>query len=1325
MKRLVYSLCMALLCLAFAGGALAQVNPTGTLTGTVLDSQGAAVVGANVTVTDQATNSATNTQTGADGHFSVPNLNSGNYSVAVSMAGFKKAVYRDIKILSGQTYDLAAKMEVGEVVNTVTVEAGQEVVQTADTEINNTVTGRTIQQLPFTSRDTLDLAVLDPNTQSDGRPRNSTVAGLPKGALNITFDGINVQDQELKSGDGFYTYIRPRVDDVEEFTMTTAANNAQESGEGAVQIGFVSKRGTNDWHGGIWEYNRNTDFNANYYFNNLAGTPRQVEDLNEYGGKFGGPIWKNKLWFFVDVDNYAFPQSLSVQPSILTPQAAAGVYTYEPVDSNGNFLAPTAGQLATTPWITCNNAAQTCSANLLQMAAANGNPSIVDTQMHTYLTAIESAASAPGVGILPNNLYSETLSFLDKGTNARHFPDARIDWDITPKNHLELDEHYSTWFGTPDFLNGAEATLPVAPFNTNQGGQNGWRSLTVAAWRLTIGNSMSNEVRAGLEDGPTGFFIGENLNIYPTVTTNLGSTPVVPTLFNGLVSEPFLTGLPSARNYALGQVNDTLSWTKGTHNLAFGADFSYNHANGFNNLNSTNAGSITLGLDQNAPSAGMFTGLNLPNIGASDLGNTEQLYGSLLGFITNYSASVAVNPKTQQYQTGLNQLTALRQFEMGVFATDSWHIRPSVTINYGLRWEYSGPVWDANNDFFMVQGGYNAIFGPSGAGNLFKPGTMTGTGTVYLSDQGNSWYNRDLHDFAPSIGVAWQPGFENSFLQRVFGGTGRTVIRAGYAIAYTREGIANWESLADGNPGIVANQAANSSSQFAPQSATLAAGNITGVVQNPASFQSSFTVPFDQGSPAANIIDPNLRTPMVQSYSIGIQREIGNNMALEIRYQGNHGTRLWRQYNVNEVNIFENGFLAEFNNAKHNMSVCQANAGACVAAQTTAGVTSPTVNSFANWGLTGQQNLPIMTGAFTGSANAVPAQGVSCNNQCSPFFTNGTLVSDLNNGLAGSFANSVASSGTLYPNLLTAGFPSNFFVVNPSNEFGGDFLLDNGGASHYNALVVDFRQRISHGLLFDFAYTYSHSLSNEPFSADQGSTSQTVQFNNYFTLRDPGLSWSEAPYDNRHQFKSQVIYDLPFGPGHRLTTSSGAFNRILGGWQIALLTRASAGRPTYIEGGLGGTVNQYDGGLTLNGITVNQIQADTGVTHAPGKVFWMPSSLIASSGRANASFLSPCTTAGSFCQDFIDITGPRFFRADWSLSKHTKITERVELELRVDLLNAFNNPDFFYGGSSSASPATKTLQSTTFGRITSAYQDVSTTDDPGGRILQLVGRINF
>ncbi|HET9401016.1 MAG TPA: carboxypeptidase-like regulatory domain-containing protein [Candidatus Acidoferrales bacterium] len=1302
MKRVCKILFLLAICAAFTWSTHAQINPTGTLTGTILDPQGAAVVGATVKVTDTGTNNTITTQTGADGNFSVPNLSSGNYDVSVSAPNFKVGVFKDIKIVTGQTYTLTGKLELGEVSTSVVVEAGgEQVVETQDTSISSTVTGRTITQLPFTSRDTLDLAVLDPNTESDGRPRNSTVAGLPKGALNITFDGINVQDNDLKSGDGFYTYIRPRVDDVEEFSMTTAANSPDKSGEGAVQIGFVSKRGTNDWHGGLWEYARNDDFNANYYFNNLAGTPRNVQRLNEFGGKIGGPVWKNHIYFFFDMDNYIFPQSLGQQPTILTPQAASGTFTY----------APSGGGCGGSAFVT-TNAAGNCQANLLAMAAANGNASTIDPMVKNILTALESVPTQPGVSVLAASpsLFTEQVSFLDKGSNRRHFPDARVDWDVTSTQHLELDAHYSTWFGTPDFLNGAQATFPVAPFSTNQGGQNGWRYLYVAAWRSTIGTNKTNEIRAGVEGGPTGFFIGENLSIYPTVKTNLGSIPVTPSLFGGIggASEPFLTFAPQARNFTTGQANDTFTWTKGTHNMAYGVSTTYIHANGFNSSSQT--ASLSFGLDTSAPQAGMFTNANLPNISQSDLANAEQLYGTLTGLITSYTGSVDVNPGTRQFQTGFPFEFAERQFEMGVFATDSWRVRPSVTLNYGLRWEYSGPPWDAFNEYFMAQGAEQGLFGVSGVNNLFKPGVMTGTAPTYVNDQGKSWYNRDLKDFAPSAGFAWQPNFDNEMMRRVLGGPGTTVVRAGYSIAYTREGVANFESLAQGNPGYFGSQISESGTNFAPGSLTFAGGNVTGVTQSPTSFQNSFTVSPNDFQ-AINVFNPNLRTPMVQSYTFGIQRELGKNMALEVRYQGNHGTRLWRQYNINEVNIFENGFLNEFTNARTNLAICKA---------TPACASTP---SFGDLGLPGQFPLPTLTAAFTGTTNTTGAS------QSNSLFRNGTFISDLNNGLAGSLATSLTgvSSGNLsfFNNMTAAGLPQNFFIANPTDP-GGAFFLDNGGASKYNALVVDFRQRYAHGLLFDFNYTYSHTDTNESFSADSGNTSATSAFFNYISLRDPSLNWTNAPFDIRHQFKSQVIYDLPFGTGHHWSSSHGFINRIIGGWQISMLTRAQSGRPTFIFGGLGGTVNQYDGGVLLNGITPGQIQADAAVQHAAGAVFWFPSSLLdANQQRANSTLLQPCNTAGSECLSNLMITGPRFFRADWSIDKHTHITERVDLELRADLLDAFNNPNFYYGGSASSSPATKTLQSTTFGRITSAYQDISTTDDPGGRILQLVARINF
>ncbi|MCI0536892.1 MAG: carboxypeptidase-like regulatory domain-containing protein [Verrucomicrobiales bacterium] len=241
---------LAAVSLLAVGTAAAQVATSGRLTGLVTDATQASVPGANVTVADESTGTTITTQTGADGSFTVGNLKPATYTVRVSSQGFKTQEYRNVKIEVGATYTLNASLEVGEVQSTVVVEAGAEVLKTSETAVATTITGKAIQQLPMTSRDALDLGTLMPGAQTTGRVRNTSFNGLPKGSINITYDGINAQDNINKSSDGFFTTIRPRVDSVEEFSISTAAQGAEQSGEGAVQIRFETKRGTNEFHGG-------------------------------------------------------------------------------------------------------------------------------------------------------------------------------------------------------------------------------------------------------------------------------------------------------------------------------------------------------------------------------------------------------------------------------------------------------------------------------------------------------------------------------------------------------------------------------------------------------------------------------------------------------------------------------------------------------------------------------------------------------------------------------------------------------------------------------------------------------------------------------------------------------------------------------------------------------------------------------------------------------------------------------------------------------------------------------------------------------------------
>lgn len=1311
-----------------AGPAIAQVSPTGTLVGTVTDPSGAIVPGATVTATGATTGTTVTATSGADGRFVIASMAPGEYNVTVTKDGFKTGVFTAVKITVGLTYELKAKLEIGGASTTVTVESGAQVLHTATASISSTVQGPEITQLPFTSRNASDLAILDPGAQTAGNPRNTSFNGLPKGSINITEDGINTQDNLLKSSDGFFAIISPRVDDISEFSISTAANSASQTGEGAIQISMVSQQGSNQFHGGAWEYFRNTYLNANYYFTNLAGSPRQIIKSNQFGFKIGGPILKNKLFFFGDLDMYRFPHSVARNPIVPTTQTANGIMAY-------NATSPQAAN--PNAWTTC--AGTSCTANLLAMATATGHNATPDSLSQSLFAAMASAATAPGVtsqgGSAP---YLSVLTFQNSGIDHRNFPDIRFDYDISKNHSIEFAYHYDHFTSNPDFLNGFDATLPVAPFSAGVGGQISNRNLFVGAWRWTIGSNKSNELRFGIQSAPVSFFPNLSLSPYPSASTNLGNIHIRPRFANGnsaIVTEPFHSFATQGRNTALGQLIENFGWNKGSHFLSFGMTGTDLRFNDF--FASALVANVNLGVDTSDPAATMFTGGNLPGMSAADINAAEQIYANVVGDVSGYSASLNLNHSTRQFQSGLPRLDKVSQLEMGFYASDSWQVRPGFTFNYGLRWEYEGIPNDLLNQYFNLAGGYSAAFGVSGLNNLFKPGTLTGTTPSFVLNGSKTWYNKYYKSFAPTVGLAWQPGFENNLYRKVFGTAGQTVFRAGYSISFDRNGLNNFQSLAPGNGGFSGSQAMNPGTvngpgEFVAGSVALHSLSFQNVAQTPAAFSTSFAIQPANNPGGVNVYNPNLHAPYVQSWSAGIQRQIGSNMALEVRYVGNHGVGLWEQADLNETNIFENGFLTEFKNAASNLAVCQATSGCNT--------------GFADAGLAGQVSLPILQAAFTGS------QAVSTS---SKFFTNGIFERDLTLGLAGSFANSLAKNSTLtficnmagtnaFPGVLCpgtatpagAGFPKNFFLTNP-DATGGAFVIYNGAQSTYNAMQVVFRRRLSSGLQFDAGYTFSHSLTNQYASS-------SASFYQFRTLRNPSLDKGPAPFDLRHSFKMESLWSLPFGPGHRLSTGNSFVNRLIGGWSLNTINRWQTGRVDLLTGGLGGTFNGNDGGVNIVGMSMSQLQGQlhliktpdsfnskTGLNNAPGEVFYFPANLLTTplvkgGGAANPAVLQACSTPGTFCgRPFI--YGPSFFRADWSLVKDTKITEKTSFELRLNALNVFNNQNFYYGGpavTASSIATTTPITSTSFGRIFSAFQD-SGSDDPGGRILELVGRFTF
>ena len=291
-------------------------------------------------------------------------------------------------------------------------------------------------------------------------------------------------------------------------------------------------------------------------------------------------------------------------------------------------------------------------------------------------------------------------------------------------------------------------------------------------------------------------------------------------------------------------------------------------------------------------------------------------------------------------------------------------------------------------------------------------------------------------------------------------------------------------------------------------------------------------------------------------------------------------------------------------------------------------------------------------------------------------------------------------------------------MANP-HATSGSFRQRNSGQSTWNGMTVEVRKRYSKGLLFSANYTFAKGLTNvwgESASANINLT----------TLRDSGYDKGPSAFDLRHDFKINFIYSFPFGPGRRWNSSHGWVNRVIEGWEISGVNRWRSGRVFRLTSGNNWrTFNAADSGVILKGITPKQIQSSLSVRKLPnGNVYWFPAALIGSNGQANTSFIAPCNTPGKLCNRLF-LTGPSFFRMDLNVVKKIKIYERYELEYRAEFLNAFNNINFLFPGSETNTGGTADITSSTFGQVTNSFRDVNSTDDNGGRIIQMVLRVRF
>jgi len=1311
MRSLVF---VTLLVCAAAISVSAQVTTTARLDGSVTDPQGASVPAAAVTVVQTATGQEFHVVTDEKGYWALPSLQTGTYKVTVTHAGFKASSVANVTLDAGVPATVNTKLEVGTATETIEVTSGAEIVQSNSATVSSTLQGRQVNDLPFTSHNVTELIAAQPGTQSADGVRYSTINGLPQPTINITIDGINVQDNATKSNpDSIFNAVQPRTQAIEEMTMSTAAAGADSLGEGAVQIKFVTKGGTNQLHGGVYETNRNSYFEACAFFNCLASTAKDRINLNEYGFTIGGPIKKNKLFFFESFEFFDLPQSFpETNQTWLTPAAASGVFTYNPGSGaqTVNLFSLAAQENASLP------------------ASVRAFPTAPDPTLAKTYALINQLTSSGGTlvsRVVTNNDYNrDNFTFNAKAVNNRKFQTSRMDYNVTDKHHINFVWNYQTNDRTPDGLNGTLAILPGT--GTQLGspdleGQYGINWTGSIGLRSVITPTITNELTGGIQGGTNA--LGDGLSpadygiwngkLVQFGAATAGATTYMTNPYNG----SYLNYAP--RSTPVYQLNDNVSDLRGNHLINVGFNFTqvnqWQAASNSSLLNTITLGQAT-GDPDNTGATNLFTSANFPGANSTQLSDAANLYAIVAGRVSAVTSSAVLGEQSHTYGPNYT-VDRNRMREFAVYAQDTWRVSSNVTLSFGARWDRQGAI--NNLDNLYTRPGYAGLWGVSGVGNLFQPGVLSGSVPAFSQiPSGTGGFDAGAGRLDPTFGIAYRIS-KGGILHWLTGDD--AVLRGGFSISTIREGIGFLTGVWSGNQGRSLATSANPGANptiFPAGGVLFSDSTYPSVV--PTSVDSSFPTPSFplavQSGQTVEDYNPNIKAEYVESWTMGFQRQVGKNMVVELRYVGNHFVDGWSAVNLNEVNIFgsSNGttYLQQFQAAQQNLAIAN---GTTVAAMTAPGAPLVKVVNFGNQGLPGQVAIPLIQTAL----------GTT---------TDTTTATYLQQSQAGTAANAIATNATRMANLVKAGYPINLFQVNPNN--GGNAIeMTNRNSSTYNSGQVEMRRRMATGLQLQASYAFSKSLtdSNTP------------------TLRDWGGFKGPTAFDIRHGFKMTWVYQLPFGQGRNLLSSAhGVFGKVVSGWEIAGVGRLQSGSPINIVSGradfnyIGTSVTATGGesGVVLGNITAKQLQNDMALNFtsqfnasgkAVGTAYYLPQSLIQNSLAAfnisgtfnpSAPYIGPCTTAGQICNQ-VFLWGPWLSKWDVSLVKRTQIKERLNLEFRVQALNVFNDPNILVpGGAATGGNINVTLNSA-FGTTTQAFRDLNNTNDPGARSLEFVLRLNF
>lgn len=1280
-----------------AAAALAQTDAT--ISGTVTDPSGAHVANATVTAENTATGVFSTTQTNESGIYVFAALPPGTYRISAEHPGFRKTALPDVVLAVGSRLNANIALDIGQTNETVEVQATVNEINTSSATIGTVVAERKILELPLVGRSAYNLLTTQPGVIATGT-ESVNINGMQTGAINYTTDGINTQDNLLNGAFNTNVSNTVSIDRVQEFRVVSSPADA-EYGRGGAQVQLVTRGGTNQFHGSAWEEFRNTDLNANEWFNNAAGinpltgamnAPRNVLVRNQFGLRLGGPVKKNRTFFNGIWEEDHQNQRVATNSVVFTPSALQGNFRFFPGAQNQNAtgVAPTVN----TSGVPVQPAAATGPLQTISVFGKDPNRSGPDAT--GQVARLLSLAPAPNNYLVGDGL--NTAGFLWSRPVIDDFQlfEGRVDHQFNYKHRITITLNHQSYYS----LNVAnpqpfpKSPVGLAPTETTQ---------YSAALTSVLKPNVVNEVRAGVfrprvlvfseydpAGGPSGV-AGQKL------LPSSNGTPFYLALAGGetnpLSPAASGTGSTSNRISQTYQYGDDLTWIRGKHTFKGGVVVRFINNAGFDTVGVVPT--ATIGAQTGALAV---QGINtIPGIGVNSgaaTGLLLDLSGSLSSANAVLNSPGGTNP---QFIPGESRYSNLLDHEYSGYFKDDWKVTPSFTLNLGLRYEFYGVPVDADGRMQALIGGGAGIFGVSGTnfGALFNPGASGGSlTTVQLigpetNHPNTKLYQPDYNNFGPAVGFAWALGEHGPHW--LTGGKGQTVIRSGYGISYERNQLYFIHMFNSYQPDALATTVTQTSTSLLNLSTVKMPITTT--------LTPLFTEPINGlRSQSVYSFQNNLTTPYIQNFNFTIQRQLTQSTFVSIGYVGNTGTKLLRAYDVNEVNILAPSpagetFLSAYQTVR-------------------AGGVSKLMDALV---------APLKLNSTTMRLSSTFQSYFANNNPAG-------LAALLNGSLGG-----LVPGGTL---VAAAGLPVNFFVVNP--QFapfpfgtsavlpGGAYTVDNSGRSDYHSLQFQVQRALSHGFTYQGSYVWSKVM------GDSTSGESAIYFQDFRTLRNEHLDRQVLGFNHAGVIKINGLYELPFGPQKAwLSTNNPVLSRLVGGWQMGAIFTYFTGSPLTLSG-TDGLNTAYNGSAAFQS-TATQVGAlakgvqrvGNGVIYFPG-ITQIADPQVAgiASGAANGNLQSlsalksiaingtpvliNATPGNLGGLAYGTVTGPAGIRLDFNLLKRIKVTERFELELRGTAENLTNTPIF--GG-----PQTN-INSATFGHITSSS---------GPRIIVAQLRLNF